>query len=670
MSEQSSQGNLDQLCVNTIRLLAVDMVEAAKSGHPGLPLGAAPIAYVIWTRFLRHNPANPKWINRDRFILSAGHGSALLYAMLHVTGYDLSLEELKNFRQWGSKTPGHPEYGLTPGVECTTGPLGQGFANGVGMAMAERYLASQFNREGFPVIANRVYAICSDGDLMEGVASEAASIAGHLKLGNLVYVYDDNHITIEGDTDLAFSENVGQRFESYGWHVTYVEDGNDLDALEKGIAEGRDETERPSLVIVRTQIGFGSPKQGQAASHGEPLGPEATRATKEFFGFSPDESFAIPEEALARMRECAESGAKLEAEWKALLAKYAKAYPEEAAQLDRQIHRELPPDWDADIPVFKPEDGPAATRNASGAVMNALAPRLPNLVGGSADLAPSTKTLLKEGGDMGPGTSGRNLHFGIREHAMGAIVNGMALYGGLIPYGATFLIFSDYMRPTMRLAAMSHLHSVFVFTHDSIGLGEDGPTHQPVEQLASLRAIPHLTVIRPADANETAEAWRVTCERCTPVALVLTRQKLPVLDTSKYPVREGVRRGAYVLSESDGTPEVILIASGSEVEVALAAQRKLAGDGVKARVVSMPSWDLFEQQSTAYRQSVLPPEVTARISIEAAEPLGWERYLGDRGVAIGVKCYGASAPYKINMQEYGFSVANIVERVEEMLGRK
>lgn len=661
MSHHDPQAKLDQLCVNTIRMLSVDMVEAADSGHPGLPLGAAPIAYVVWTRMLRHNPANPKWVNRDRFILSAGHGSALLYSMLHLTGYDLSIEELKNFRQWGSKTPGHPEYGLTPGVECTTGPLGQGFANGVGMAIAERFLAHTFNRPGFPIIDNHIYAICSDGDLMEGVTSEAASLAGHLKLGKLIYLYDDNHITIEGDTSLAFSEDVQKRFDAYGWHTVRVADGNDLAAIDKAICEAKNEKDRPSLILVRTLIGYGSPKAGTAGVHGEPLGKEALEETKKFYGFPPHEAFVVPEEALRHMRKAVDAGQKAEREWVDLFERYRAAFPKEAEQFRRQMAGELPEGWDADIPVFKTGENDA-TRNSSGKVLNAIAKRVPNLIGGSADLAPSTKTLIKDGGDMGPTQVGRNLHFGIREHAMGSIVNGIALYGGLIPYGATFLIFSDYMRPTIRLAALGHLHTLFIYTHDSIGLGEDGPTHQPVEQLASLRAIPHLTVFRPADPNETAEAWRVAMTAHRPVAMLLTRQKVAVLDKAKYPVAEGVAKGAYVLSDCKGVPQIILMASGSEVEVALQAQAKLAEHQVRARVVSMPAWDLFEKQSKQYKESVLPPAVTARLAIEAASPLGWERYVGPAGEVIGVSIFGASAPYKINMRQYGFSVENVVDR--------
>jgi len=660
MSDEKKR--LDELCVNTIRLLSAEAVEKAKSGHPGMPLGCAPIAYVLWTEFMRHNPANPAWPNRDRFILSAGHGSALIYSMLHLTGYDLPLDEVKNFRQWGSKTPGHPEYGHTVGVETTTGPLGQGFANGVGMAIAQKFLSEWFNREGFPVLDHFIYAIVSDGDLMEGVSCEAASLAGHLKLGKLVYVYDDNEITIEGPTSLAFSEDVARRFESYDWHVQRVDDGNDLDALRAAIKRARAETNRPSLIITKTHIGYGSPKQDTASVHGEALGAEALAATKEFFGWPQEPAFYIPDEALAYMRKTVEQGAGEEAQWKSDFERYREAHPELAATFEKLMAGELPDGWEDAVPVFEPSDGPVATRAASGTVMNALASVLPNLIGGSADLAPSTKTLLK-------GFDERNLHFGIREHAMGSIVNGMALYGGLIPFGATFLVFSDYMRPSIRLAALMNVHSIFVFTHDSIGVGEDGPTHQPVEQVAALRAIPGLAVFRPADANETAECWRLAVKLARPVAFALTRQKLPILDKQKYDIAEGVARGAYVLSDSDGSPEAILIATGSEVAVALEAQAKLAAEGIKARVVSMPCWELFEEQAAEYRDSVLPAGVTARVAIEAGCSLGWHKWVGDAGDIIAIDRFGASAPGAKLMAEFGFTADNAVAKVKALLGR-
>ncbi|GBC81571.1 Transketolase [bacterium HR10] len=662
--------NLDHLCVNTLRFLAVDAVEQAHSGHPGLPLGAAPMAYVLWDRFLRHNPRNPGWFNRDRFILSAGHGSALLYALLHVYGYDLPLEELKRFRQWGSKTPGHPEYGHTPGVEATTGPLGQGFAMGVGMAMAECALACEFNQPGFPVVDHYTYGIVSDGDLMEGIASEAASLAGTWRLGKLIYLYDDNHITIEGETDLAFTEDVRCRFEAYGWQVLIVPDGNDLAAIEVAIQKARGETERPSLVIVRTHIGYGSPKQDTAAVHGEPLGPEALRATKEALGWPLESPFYIPDEALAHFRRAVERGARLEREWQALLDAYRKEHPDRAARFEQLMCGDLPADWDADLPVFRPEQGPMATRTASGKAMNALARRVPTFMGGSADLAPSTRTVLIGYGDFGLDEAcGRNVHFGVREHAMGAIVNGMALHGGRIPYAATFLVFSDYMRAAIRLAALMQTHVIFIFTHDSIALGEDGPTHQPVEHLMSLRAIPGLTVLRPADANETVAAWRIAIERRGPMALALTRQNVPVLDPHRYPIAEGVPRGAYVLVEAEnGHPDIILIATGSEVHLALAAREQLALRGVHAHVVSMPSWELFDEQPAEYRERVLRHDAP-KLAVEAGITRGWRDYVGDTGDVIGLDRFGASAPGDVVLDKLGFNVEHIVHRALALLGR-
>lgn len=664
---------LDQLCINTIRCLAMDAVQKANSGHPGMPMGAAPMAYVLWTRFLKHHPRSPHWPTRDRFVLSAGHGCMLLYSLLHLTGYeDLSLEEIKQFRQWGSKTPGHPEHLLVAGIETTTGPLGQGFANGVGMAIAEKYLAAYFNRPGHDLVDFKVCAIVSDGDLMEGVASEAASLAGHLGLDNLIYLYDDNHISIEGPTDLAFSEDVAKRFEAYGWFVQRLSDGNDLEAIERALRAAQTGEERPSLIIVRTHIAYGSPnKQDTAEAHGAPLGEDEVRLTKETFGWPQEPKFYIPGEVLAHFRKSIKRGEQAEAEWQQRLAAYRQAFPDLAAEWDRYVRRELPEGWATKLPAFKPADGPMATRQASGKVLNAIAPSLPVLIGGSADLAPSTNTLVKGSGDFARGNYGaRNLRFGVREHSMGAIVNGMAL-SGLIPYGATFLIFSDYMRPAIRLAALMEAHSIFVFTHDSVFLGEDGPTHEPIEHLPALRAIPNLCFIRPGDANETAVAWRVAIERRGgPVALALTRQALPVIDRGKYAPAEGLMRGAYVLADAAGeAPEVMLIASGSELSVALEAYEKLSAEGVAARVVSMPSWDLFEKQPQAYRDEVFPPEVTVRLVVEAASPLGWERYAGPKGAVIGITRFGASAPYKVIAEKFGFTSANVIRRVRDMLGR-
>ncbi|MFQ5795440.1 MAG: transketolase [Candidatus Bipolaricaulia bacterium] len=665
--------NLDQLCVNTLRFLAVDAVEKAKNGHPGMPLGAAPMAYVLWDRFLRYNPGNPAWLNRDRFILSAGHGSALLYALLHLYGYDLSLEELKRFRQWNSKTPGHPEYGHTPGVEATTGPLGQGFSMGVGIAMAERFLANCFNGPDFPIVDHHTYAIVSDGDLMEGVASEAASLAGTLQLGKLIYLYDDNHISIEGETDLAFTENVRSRFGAYGWQVVYVSDGNDLEAIEAAIREAQAEKERPSLIVVRTHIGYGSPKQDTSAVHGEPLGPEALQATKQALDWPLEPSFYVPDEVLNHCRQAIERGAQLESKWQDHLDAYRNKHPDLVAQFDQVVRGEFPTDWDTDLPVFQSEQGPIATRDASGRVMNAVAKRLTAFTGGSADLAPSTKTTLIGYGDFGfDKACGHNIHFGVREHAMGAIVNGMALHSGLIPYGATFLVFSDYMRPSLRLAALMQAHSIFVFTHDSIALGGDGPTHQPVEHVTSLRAIPGLTVLRPADANETAAAWRVAIERRGPVTLTLTRQKLPVLDPERHSISEGVPRGAYILTESDGgpsqPPQIILIATGSEVHLALAASEELTAQGVRVRVVSMPSWELFDEQPLEYRNQVLPPDLP-KLALEAGITQGWNEYVGETGDVIGLNRFGASAPGDVVYEKLGFHIEHVVERALALVDR-
>jgi transketolase len=678
---------LDELCIGTLRFLSVDAVQKANSGHPGLPLGAAPMAYVLWTRLLSHNPRDPGWFDRDRFVLSAGHGSALLYSLLHLTGYDLPLEELKRFRQWGSRTPGHPERGHTPGVEVTTGPLGQGFANAVGMAIAEAQLAARYNRPGFQVIDHATYGLVSDGDLMEGVASEAASLAGHLRLGKLICLYDDNRVTLAAGTDIAFSEDRARRFEAYGWHTLAVADGNDLEAIEAALRAARAEIARPSLILIRTHIGYGSPhKQDSFEAHGSPLGADEVRLTKQNLGWPTEPPFLIPEPALAHFREAVVRGQRAQDAWNERMAAHARAFPELAQELRRSMHGELPPGWDADVPIFPADAKGIATRVASGKVMNAIAPKLPALVGGSGDLNPSTHTALEGLGDFEPSSSasrdtqgsagggwspaGRNLHFGVREHAMGAISNGLAAHGGILPYGATFLIFSDYMRPTLRLAALMGLHVVYAFTHDSIGLGEDGPTHQPVEQLAGLRAIPRLTVIRPADANETVVAWRVALEtRDRPVALVLSRQAVPTLDRRRFASADGLRRGAYVLCDAaDARPELILIASGSEVGLIVAATERLQKQGVAVRCVSMPSWELFDGLPQAEREAVLPPLVRARLAVEAGATQGWHRYVGDAGEVLGVERFGASASAEVLMQEYGFSVDEVCRRALALRG--
>ena len=676
---------LDQQCVDTLRFLSVDMVQKANSGHPGLPLGAAPMAYALWTQQLKHHPANPFWPDRDRFVLSAGHGSALLYSLLHVTGYDLSLDDLKQFRQWGSKAPGHPERGHTAGVEVTTGPLGQGLANAVGMAIAEAHLVARYNRKGHTVVDHRTWAIVSDGDLMEGVASEAASLAGHLKLGKLICLYDNNSVTLSAGTDMTFSEDRAQRFAAYGWQTIEVGDGNDLTAIEAALAAARAETTRPTLVLVRTHLGFGSPEQDSFKAHGSPLGVADVKKTKEKLGWPSEPSFFVPEPALARFREALGRGAKAESEWNGRMDAYANAFPDLAKELRSRLNVELPEGWDADIPVFPADAKGMATRVAGGKVMNAIAPKLPALVGGSADLDPSTHTELKGQGDFNPpllagqdsegsdaagwGYAGRNLHFGVREHAMGGIVNGLAAHGGFIGYGSTFLIFSDYMRPAIRLAALMGLHVVHVFTHDSLALGEDGPTHQPIEQLASLRAMPLLSVIRPADANETAVAWKVALEmRDRPVLLVLTRQDVATLDRSHYASAEGLRRGAYVLSEAaGGQPELILIASGSEVGLILAAAERLRSDGLAVRCVSMPSWDLFEAQPQSYRDEVLPPAITARLAVELGVEQGWHRYTGVGGNMLGIDRFGASAPADVLLERFGFTIDNVVLHAKRLL---
>jgi len=677
---------LDQLCINTIRFLSVDAIQQADSGHPGMPLGAAPMAYVLWTRLLKHHPHNPDWFDRDRFVLSAGHGSMLLYSLLHLSGYALSLDDIKQFRQWGSKAPGHPERGHTPGVETTTGPLGQGLANAVGMAIAEAQLAARYNRPGFEVIDHATYALVSDGDLMEGVAAEAASLAGHLQLGKLICLYDDNRVSLAAGTDITFTEDRARRFEAYGWQTLTVADGNDLAAIDAALQAARAETVRPSLIRVRTHIGYGSPnKHDSFAAHGSPLGADEVRLTRQNLGWPSEPPFLIPEPVLAHFRQALARGERDEAAWNERMAAYAQAFPELAEELQRSLRGELPPDWDADMPVFPADAKGLATRVASGQVMNAIAPRLPALTGGSADLDPSTHTALAGFGDFHPpadpdddtqgsdrggwSPAGRNLHFGVREHAMGAIVNGLAAHGAMIPYGSTFLIFSDYMRPPIRLAALMRLHVVHVFTHDSIALGEDGPTHQPVEQLAALRAMPNLTVIRPGDANETAAAWRIAIEtRDHPVALVLSRQKLSTLDRDRYASADGLCRGAYVLSDAaDGKPELILIASGSEVGLIVAAAERLRDEGVAVRLVSMPSWELFETQSQAYRESVLPPSIPARLAVEAGVSQGWHRYVGDRGELLCVDRFGASAPASDMLREYGFTVENVCQRARALL---
>ena len=658
--------NIDWLCINTIRVLSLDQIQTAKSGHPGMPLGASPMAYVLWDKFLRHNPENPQWFNRDRFILSAGHASAMLYSLLYLYGYDLSLEELKRFRQWGSKTPGHPEYGHTPGVEATTGPLGQGFGMGVGMAIAECFLSNYFNREEFNIVDHYTYAIVSDGDLMEGISSEAAALAGRLKLGKLIYLYDDNHITIDGPTDITWTEDIELRFKAHGWHVITVPDGEDLDAIYGAIKAAQDEKERPSLIRVKTHIGWHSPKQDNPAVHGAPLSEEEAKKTKKALGFPEDRMFYIPQEALNHFRKAVEKGKKLEQEWNEMFKEYRKKYPELAEEFERFISGEIPENWEEGLPVYTDTSKKIATRSASGETLNILAEKIPNLIGGSADLASSNKVVLKGKGDFYcDSPSGRNIHFGIREHAMGAAVNGMALHGGLIPFGATFFVFSDYMRASVRLAALMGIHSIFVYTHDSIGVGEDGPTHQPVEHLMSFRVMPDLTVIRPADANETVEAWKIAIKEKKPVVLVLTRQNVPVLDPNKYPVREGVKKGAYILKDSEHL-DIILIGTGSEVHVCLEAAEILEKEGIKTRVVSMPSWELFFQQDEDYRKSVLPEDIP-KIAVEAGSSLGWREIVGEKGDVIGMNSFGASAPGNELMERFGFTAENIVRRAKKLL---
>ena len=677
---------LQELSINTIRILSADAVQNANSGHPGMPMGAAAMAYTLWTQFLKHNPHNPQWFDRDRFVLSAGHGSMLLYSLLYLTGYDLPLDELKRFRQWGSKTPGHPERGHTVGVEVATGPLGQGFANGVGMAMAEAWLSARYNRPGHEIVNHYTYAICGDGDLMEGITQEAASLAGHLRLGKMIYLYDQNHITLAGAADLVFTEDVAKRFDAYGWHTRPVADGNDTEEVADAIREAQRETRRPSLILVRTHLGFGSPKKHDTfGAHGSPLGEEELAATKKALGWATTDKFYVPKEALDFYRLAVPKGATAEQEWQGRFAAYKAAYPKEAAEFEMIVAGKLPPDWNADLPTWQPTDKPMATRTAGGQALNALAKRIPNIVGGSADLNPSTDTALKGMGDFQPpelanadkqgavgsdwGYGGRNMAFGVREHAMGGAVNGMAAHGGLLPFGATFLVFSDYMKPSIRLAALSGLRNFFVFTHDSVGVGEDGPTHEPVEQLAGLRAIPGLNVMRPADATETSQVWGYAAQHNGPTLIALTRQAVPHLDRSNAKGID-VARGAYILSEADGgTPEVILIGTGSEVALCMKAQAKLKDYGVKARVVSMPSGNLFAAQDGPYRESVLPKGVRKRVTVEAGATMGWDKWAGDEGTIIGIDHYGASAPGDVILRNFGFTAEHVTAAALQLLGR-
>jgi len=661
--------SIKEKAIKTIKFLSVDGVQTANSGHPGLPLGNAGIAYALWMKILNYNPKNPGWFNRDRFVLSGGHGSMLLYTMLHLTGYDVSMDDLKSFRQWGSNTPGHPEYGLTPGVEVTTGPLGQGFANGVGMAIAETHLAAEFNQPGLTLVDHYTYGIVTDGDLMEGVSSEAASLAGHLKLGKLIYFYDDNHISIDGSTDLAFTEDRAARFKAYGWHVSHVNDPYDINEL-LSAAEAAKEDDRPSLIIVPTTIGDGLPSvEGTEEAHGSPPGWEEIEVAKQNADWPSDKRFYIPDEIREHFFSKVEDGRVLEESWQKILEAYKEAYPDLAREFKRRIKGKLPENWEDNLPTFPEDEKGMATRAASGKVLNALAKSIPELMGGSADLEPSNKTWINGALAFQADTpQGRNMHFGVREHAMGAIVNGMAVHGGLIPYGGTFLVFSDYMRPAIRLSALSEYPSIWIFTHDSIGLGEDGPTHQPVEHIASLRAIPNLVTIRPADANETAQAWRYAIKHHGPVALVLTRQKLSTIDRETYSEAEGLLKGAYVLADmGQNKPEIILMASGSEVNLILNAASHLAAEGVNVRVISFPSWEIFAQQDQHYKDKVLPATIKVRLAVEAGSPMGWERWVGDHGRIIGINKFGASAPGDRVMSEYGFSVANVIENAIDLL---
>jgi len=655
--------NLDLCCVNTIRTLAMDAIQKANSGHPGAPMGLAPAGYVLWTRIMQHNPGNPDWPNRDRFVLSGGHASMLLYALLHLTGYNLSMEEIQNFRQWGSKTPGHPEYGHTTGVETTTGPLGQGLGNAVGMAMAERHLAARFNRPGYDIVDHHTYAICGDGDLMEGISAEAVSLAGHLGLGRLICIYDDNGISIEGPTDITFTEDVAKRFEAYHWQVLTVDDGNDLDAIETALHAAREDNQRPSLIMLRTHIAYGSPnKQDSAAAHGAPLGVDEVCLTKDFLGCDKDVHFCVPEDALAHCRNNLARGEAAEAAWQDMVKQYAKAHPQLADQWVSALSGFLPKGWDEVLPVFDAAQGTVATRSASGKALNALAQRIPTLIGGSADLAPSNNTYLKGLPEFQKSSyDGRNIRFGVREHAMASVMSGMFLHGGVRPYGGTFLVFADYMRPAIRVAALMKLPLIYVFTHDSVAVGEDGPTHQPVEHLASLRAIPNLVVMRPCDANETVDAWcQALKTNNAPVALALSRQNLPVLPVEQTGGR--IAQGGYVLSDCSGIPDIILMGTGAEVHLALEAQKFLAGKGIAARVVNMPSWELFEKTDADYQAQVLPPQVIPRLAVEAGLPMGWERYVGRAGKVIGITGFGASAPGGIVLEKFGFTVENVVNQ--------
>jgi transketolase len=666
-----NESAIDELCIQTIRFLAADAVQKAKSGHPGMPMGMAPAAYVLWTRLMRHNPANPKWLNRDRFVLSAGHGSMLLYSLLHLTGYDMSLDDLKNFRQWDSKTPGHPEYEPNLGIEATTGPLGQGLANAVGMAIAQKYLANQFNKEGFPVFDYKIFAIASDGCLQEGVTAEASSLAGHLGLDNLIVIYDDNHITIDGNTSLAFTEDVTKRYKAYGWNVIVVDgDGNDLERIEKAIKKAKRSKGKPAIIKLRTHIAYGSPnKQDTASSHGSPLGEDEIKLTKKNFGWDSEKTFFIPEQVTEFMLQAVSKGKRAEAKWNRLLKKYSKAYPELANQLEDASAGKLPVDIDQLLPKFEAGSS-VASRKASGNTLNALMPHLPMILGGSADLTPSNNTRFEGANDFKKdNNAGRYIHFGIREHAMGAILNGISVSGTLRAYGGTFLVFSDYMRAAIRVAAMSGYPSIFVFTHDSIGVGEDGPTHQPVEHVAALRAIPNLLVFRPADANETAQAWKfILGYKDGPVAICLTRQGLTVLDQQQYNSAANLSRGAYVLKKAEN-PDVLLLATGSEVGIAIEAAQKLADENIKAQIVSMPCWELFEKQDETYKNSVLPPQTKARVGIEAGVELGWHKWLGDNGIFIGMSSFGASAPCKVCFEKFGITAENAVAAAKKSMER-
>ncbi|MBW2407932.1 MAG: transketolase [Deltaproteobacteria bacterium] len=663
-----TQRNIDDLCINTIRALSMDAVQKANSGHPGAPMGLAPAAYVLWTRVMKHNPDNPGWLDRDRFVLSAGHASMLLYSLLHLSGYAVTLDDIKNFRQWNSKTPGHPEFGHTPGVETTTGPLGQGFANAVGMAMAERHLAARFNNPGHEIVDHYTYMICGDGDMMEGISSEAASLAGHLGLGRLICIYDDNKISIEGSTEITFTEDVALRFKAYRWHILNVDDGNDIDAIYNAIQAAKAQTGRPSLIILRTHIAYGSPnKQDTADAHGAPLGEEEVRLTKKSLGLPEDALFDIPDAVRHHFTQCVEAGRKAETIWQDKFQAYNKTYPDMTKKWVDAMSGFLTTGWDEEIPEFSVSDGPIATRAASGKVLNAIAPRLPTLIGGSADLAPSNKTFLNTSHEFQKDAyDGRNIRFGVREHAMGGIMSGMFLHNGLRPYGGTFLVFADYLRPALRVAAIMKLPVIYIFTHDSIAVGEDGPTHQPVEHLVSLRAIPGLTVIRPADASETVQAWRQALKITNgPVALILSRQKLPVLTSNA--VKDGLSKGAYVLSDCDGKPDIILIGTGSEVHIVIEAKTRLLEKGVAARVVSMPSWELFEKNSQEYKDRILLPDVKTRLAVEAGSPMGWCRYVGTGDTVVGINSFGASAPGGIVMEKYGFTVENVVQRALSLI---